>query len=306
MRRGVWMQYEDLDFRRNLLEGQRILVSGGGTGLGREMAEAFLILGAQVYICGRRAGVIEATADELRAAHGGSVTAYPCDIRDADAIETLFDRIWEDGGPLTALVNNAAGNFLSRTEDLSPRGFDAIASIVFRGGFLMTAACGRRWLEAGDRGSVLSVLASWITSGVPFTIPSAMSKAGIEMMTRSLALEWGPKGIRLNALAPGAFPTSGTQAQLRVGAEPLEPGGPNATNALRRNGRMSELANLAVFLISPGSEYVNGQTVIIDGGDHLRYFTGGVDRSEWSDEDWRRAKEAVTGRGLPQRHGSTQ
>lgn len=291
-------------FREDLLAGERVLVSGGGTGLGRVMAEAFLLLGAQVYICGRREHVVTRTADELQAAHGGSVTALACDIRDPEAVEGLFDRIWSDGGPLTSLVNNAAGNFLSRTEDLSPRGFDAISNIVFRGGFLMTAACGRRWISAGDRGVVLSVLASWIGSGVPFTIPSAMSKAGIEMMTRSLALEWGPKGIRLNAIAPGAFPTAGTQAHLRLGASPLEPGGASPTNAMRRNGRMEELANLAVFLLGPGSEYVNGQTVIIDGGDHLRYGTGGVDRSEWTDEDWRRAKEAVTGHDRRERDGS--
>lgn len=265
------------------------------------MAEAFLLLGAHVYICGRREKVIAATAEELRGAHGGTITALPCDIRDAEAVEDLFDRIWADGGPLTALVNNAAGNFLSRTEVLSPRGFDAIANIVFRGGFLMTAACGRRWITGGSRGTVLSVLASWIDSGVPYTVPSAMAKAGIEMMTRSLALEWAPKGIRLNALAPGAFPTAGTQAQLRGGAEPLAPGGPNASNAMRRNGRMSELANLAVFLLAPGSEYVNGQTVIIDGGDHLRYAAGSPDRSEWSDDDWQHAKEAVTGRDRPAR-----
>ncbi|WP_349428858.1 SDR family oxidoreductase [Microbacterium sp. LWS13-1.2] len=286
------MDAEELMFRPGILRGERILVSGGGTGLGREMAEAFLVLGAQVYICGRRGDVLAAAAAELTARHGGSVTPLARDIRDADAVEAMFDAIWADG-PLTALVNNAAGNFLSRTEDLSPRGFDAIANIVFRGGFLMTAACGRRWISGGDRGAVLSVLASWIGGGVPYTIPSAMSKAGIEMMTRSLALEWAPKGIRLNALAPGAFPTAGTQAHLRVGAEPLEPGGPNDANAMRRNGRMSELANLAVFLVAPGSEYVNGQTVIIDGGDHLRYNSRGDERRDWTDEDWQQTRDAV-------------
>jgi NAD(P)-dependent dehydrogenase (short-subunit alcohol dehydrogenase family) len=297
---------KDLMYRPGLLRGERILVSGGGTGLGRHMAEAFLILGAHVYICGRRQEVISATAEELRAAHGGSITAWACDIRDAAAIENLFERIWADGGPLTALVNNAAGNFLSRTEDLSPRGFDAIANTVFRGGFLMTAACGRRWIAGGDRGAVLSVLASWIDGGVPYTIPSAMSKAGVEMMMRSLALEWGPKGIRLNALAPGAFPTAGTQAQLRLGAEPLVEGAPNPANTMRRNGRMAELANLAVFLLAPGSEYVNVQTVIIDGGDHLRYLNEGGDRSAWTDEDWRRAKEAVSGERRGERERTAQ
>jgi NAD(P)-dependent dehydrogenase (short-subunit alcohol dehydrogenase family) len=290
---GDAMHPTDLIFRPDLLSDQRILVSGGGSGLGKEMAEAFLILGAQVYICGRRGPVLEQAADDLRARHGGSVTPMVCDIRDVDAVESMLDRIWVDGGPLTGLVNNAAGNFLSRTEDLSPRGFDAISNIVFRGGFLMTAGCGRRWIADGVPGSVVSILASWIESGVPFTIPSAMSKAGIEMMTRSRALEWGRHGIRLNAIAPGAFPTAGTQARLRVGAAPLEPGGPNERNTMRRNGNMFELANLAVFLLAPGAAYVNGETVVIDGGDHLIYARGGGDRDAWTDEDWRLAREAA-------------
>ncbi|MGW4335925.1 SDR family oxidoreductase [Rhodococcus koreensis] len=289
------MHTEDLMFRPDLMKGQRVLISGGGSGLGRVMADAVAALGADLYICGRRGEVLEEAADQLRSQHGARVVPLDCDIRSDEAIEALLDQIWDDGGPLTGLVNNAAGNFLSRTEDLSPRGFDAIANIVFRGTFLLTAACGRRWISGGDRGSVLSVLASWIDGGVPFTVPSAMSKAGVDMMTRSLALEWGPRGIRLNSIAPGVFPTAGVQAHLRPGQEPDRPGGPNALNPLKRNGRMSELANLAVFLLGPGAEYINGQTILIDGGDSLQPAMLDVDRHAWTDEDWRRAREVVTG-----------
>lgn len=279
-------------FRSGLLQGQRILVSGGGTGLGAVMAEAFVALGAQVYICGRRRSVLEETADRLQRTYGGTVIPLACDIRSSDEIESMLDVVWSEG-PLTALVNNAAGNFLSRTEDLTPGGFEAISSIVFRGGFLLTAACGRRWVRGGVRASVVSILASWIDGGVPYTVPSAMSKAGIEMMTRSLALEWADRGIRLNAIAPGAFPTEGVQAHLRPGEPAMEAGGVNADNPMGRNGRMSELASLAVFLVSPGVEYLTGQTIVIDGGDHLDRVPGLRERSSWSDEQWRTERESV-------------
>lgn len=287
------MTVDRLMFRSDLMAGERILVSGGGSGLGREMAGGLLALGAEVYICGRRGELLQETAAELRAAHGGRIVPLVCDIRSEEAIEELLDAIWADGGGLTGLVNNAAGNFQSRTETLSPRGFDAIANIVFRGGFLLTAACGRRWISAGSPASVVSILASWIDGGVPYMVPSAMSKAGIEMMTRSLALEWGPRGIRLNAIAPGVFPTPGVQAHLQPGTEQKLPGGPNPRNPLRRNGRMDELANLAAFLLAPGAEYINGQTIVIDGGERLRQGLGEEDRADWTDEDWRRERETV-------------
>lgn len=266
------MTLDDLVHKPGLLRGQRILVTGGGTGLGRVLAEALLLLGAQVWICGRRAAVLEATAAELmqaHAVHGGRVTAVPCDIREADAIRAMLDQIWDDGGALTGLVNNAAGNFLSRTEDLSPRGFDAVANIVFRGSFLVTLECGKRWLAAGQQASVLSILTTWVWNGSAFTVPSAMSKAGLHAMTQSLAVEWGGRGIRCNAIAPGLFPTEGMSARLHPGAgEPVLAGNPMA-----RAGRMPELANLAVLLLAPGTEYLNGQTIAIDGGQYQA--TGG-------------------------------
>lgn len=299
------MQAADLMFRPGLLGGHRILVSGGGTGLGKVMAEAFLLLGAEVFICGRRLSVLEEAAAELAAAHGGVVHPIACDIRSAEAVDAMLDAIWAQGGPLTGLVNNAAGNFLSRSEDLSPNGFDAISGIVFRGGFLMTQGCGKRWIRDGVAGSVVSVLAAWIEGGVPYTLPSAMSKAGIDMMTRTLALEWGRQGIRLNAVAPGAFPTEGVQAHLRPGAAPMRPGAPNDLNPVGRNGRMAELANLVVFLMAPGSEYVTGETIMIDGGDHLLQTPGSEDRRGWTDEQWRAERESVRSHDRAQREHRT-
>jgi len=291
------MDTSKLMYRAGLLDGERILVTGGGTGLGKEMAEGFLALGADVHICGRREAVCEETAQALMAAHGGKVVAHGCDIRVPDAITEMNDRIWSAHGPLTGLVNNAAGNFISRTEDLSVRGFDAIANIVFRGSFYMTHDIGTRWIKAGQKGSVTSILTTWVWNGGPFTVPSAMSKAGLNVMTQSLAVEWGRYGLRFNAIAPGPFPTEGAWARL---SPDTSEGGSNldnterAGNPMGRVGEMHELANLAVFLMAPGAEYLNGQTIAIDGA---MYNAAGGNFSQlmaWGDEDWQAAREAIT------------
>ncbi len=286
------MNLDDLMFRDRLMKGERVLVTGGGTGLGRVMSEALLILGAEVYICGRRGGVLEETAKALVDAHGGKVKAIACDIRVPEAIHDMLDQIWADSGALTGLVNNAAGNFISRTEDLSPRAFDAIANIVFRGSFFVTLDCGKRWIAEKTTASVVSILATWVWSGGPFTVPSAMSKAGLNVMTQSLAVEWAPKGIRFNAIAPGPFPTEGAWARLNPGGE-LSRG--SSSNPMGRVGDMRELANLAVYLLHPLSAYVNGQTIAIDGGD---WNAGGGRASalrEWDDEQWARARSMIQG-----------
>src|SRR5437588_1404746 len=201
-------------FTDGLFRGKRILVTGGGTGLGKGMAEKFLALGAEVVICGRRKSVCEESAAELMEKHGGKVESYGIDIRDAAAVDAMVEDIFARG-PLTDLVNNAAGNFISRTEDLSPRGFDAIAGIVMHGTFYVTHAVGRRWIQARRKGNVLSIVVTWIHNGSPFVVPSAMSKAAIHAMTMSLAAEWGRYGIRLNAIAPGQIPTEGADKRLR-------------------------------------------------------------------------------------------
>jgi NAD(P)-dependent dehydrogenase (short-subunit alcohol dehydrogenase family) len=286
---------DDLMYRPGLMNGERILITGGGTGLGKVMAEACLMLGAEVYICGRRGNILEDTANELMAAHPGSpgkVVGIACDIRVPEAIKDMVDTIWTDGGALTGLVNNAAGNFISRTEDLSPRGFDAIANIVFRGSFFVTLECGKRWIAEGKKASVISILTTWVWNGGPFTVPSAMSKAGLNVMTQSLAVEWGPKGIRFNAIAPGPFPTEGMSARLNPGQQ--ESAYQNMSgNPMNRVGEMAELANLAVYLLSKGSEYVNGQTIAIDGGQYNASGGNFSRMTEWGDDQWQAVKDMI-------------
>jgi NAD(P)-dependent dehydrogenase (short-subunit alcohol dehydrogenase family) len=283
------MDAAKLMFKDGLMDGQRILVTGGGTGLGKEMAEAFLKLGATVYILGRRGGVLQETAEELMGRHGGKVGAIPCDIRNAEAIKEAMDLIWADGGALTGLVNNAAGNFISKTEDLSPRAFDAIANIVFKGTFYMTLDIGKRWIDAGVAGNVINILTTWVWNGSPFTVPSAMSKSGIRAMAESLAVEWGRYNIRFNNIAPGPFPTKGMSERLSPTTDQKGGGMESAernANPMGRVGEMTELANLAVFLMAPGAAYVNGQTIAIDGAAYQA--TGGNFSSlrAWDDNQW--------------------
>ena len=287
------MDVSQLMFRPGLMESERILVTGGGTGLGREMTEAFLKLGATVYICGRRQNKLDETAQELMAEHGGEVVGIACDIRDAEAINAMIDQIWADG-PLTGLVNNAAGNFISRTEDLSVNGFNAIADIVFRGTFYVTHNVGKRIIADKGRCNVLSILTTWVWNGSAFVVPSAMSKSAINTMTQSLAVEWGRHNMRFNAIAPGLFPTKGMSARLSPGGR----GGNsnNEINPMGRHGEMHELANLAVFLMGPGAEYVNGQTIAIDGAGYQA--TGGT---FWStlqglgDAEWEQLRAMIKG-----------
>lgn len=288
------MTPDDLMFKPGAMAGQRILITGGGTGLGKAMAEALLMLGAEIYICGRRGGVLEAAAAELMEAHGGNVVPIPCDIRVPEAIHEMCDQIWADGGALTGLINNAAGNFISRTEDLSPRAFDAIANIVFRGSFFVTLDCGKRWIAEGKSAAVLSILTTWVWNGGPFTVPSAMSKAGLNIMTQSLAVEWAPKGIRFNAIAPGPFYTEGMTARLNPGADASSYGDMKA-NPTGRAGELRELANMAVWLMHPFSTYVNGQTIAIDGG---AWNAGGGNFAalrDWDDAQWARARDMIRG-----------
>jgi NAD(P)-dependent dehydrogenase (short-subunit alcohol dehydrogenase family) len=277
-------------FANGLFAGKKILVTGGGTGLGKGMAERFLGLGAEIAICGRRKGVCDATAAELMKAHGGLVKSYGLDIRDAAAVEAMVDEIFREGA-LTGLVNNAAGNFVSRSEDLSPRGFDAIANIVMHGTFYMTQAVGKRWIAAKQKGSVLSIAVTWIRNGGPFVTPSAMSKSAIHAMTMSLAQEWGRYGIRLNAIAPGEIPTEGMSKRLMPG---MAPGAATAARSpMGRVGRMEELQNLAAFLMSDGCEWLSGETIVMDGAEALA--TGGnfYELRSWGDAEWQAARESI-------------
>ena len=288
------MDIAKLMYREGLMDGARILVTGGGTGLGREMSEAFLKLGATVHICGRRQNKLDETAQELMDAHSGRVIGHACDIRDPDAIKAMVDAIWAEGGALTGVVNNAAGNFISRTEDLSTNGFNAISDIVFRGTFYVTHEIGKRLIDEGKSASFLSILTTWVWNGGPFVVPSAMSKSAINSMTQSLAVEWGRYGLRFNAIAPGLFPTDGMSARLSPGGR-----GDNSNdrmNPMGRHGEMHELANLAVFLMGPGAEWVNGQTIAIDGAGYQA--TGGnfyQMLSPLGDEEWDNMRAMIKG-----------
>lgn len=254
-------------FEKDLLRGSHILITGGGSGLGRSMGRRFLELGAALTICGRRAEVLEAAAAEHRAATGGRVLAHACDVRDPEAVVRLIEAA-EAQGPLTALVNNAAGNFLAKSEELSLRAVDAVVGIVLKGSLNCTLALGRRWLAAGRPGTVLSIVTTYAWTGSAYVLPSAVAKAGVLAMTRSLAVEWGGRGVRLNAIAPGPFPTEG--AWERLVPRPELASTFETRNPLGRPGEHRELADLAAFLLAPGSAYINGEVVTIDGGEWLK------------------------------------
>jgi NAD(P)-dependent dehydrogenase (short-subunit alcohol dehydrogenase family) len=256
------------------------------------MMEKFVELGADCVICGRRGGVLEETARQVMAKYPGRrVDTHAVDIRVATAVEEMIESIWASG-PLDGLVNNAAGNFISQTKDLSPRAFDAIANIVLHGTFYTTNACGKRWIADNRKASVLSILTTWVWTGSPFVVPSAMSKAGVAVMTQSLAVEWARHGIRLNAIAPGPFPTEGAWARLN----PLQEGDGDrykTRNPMGRVGRPGELANMAAFLMSEEVEYINGEVIAIDGAMGIMGNGTFSNMMAYSEDDWRRVREQI-------------
>jgi NAD(P)-dependent dehydrogenase (short-subunit alcohol dehydrogenase family) len=274
-------------FEKHLLSGKRILITGGGSGLGAAMGRRFLELGADLVICGRRLELLEATADQMRGQSGGKVMPIRCDIRDGAAVEAMMEAIWQDA-PLDVLVNNAAATFIAETAHLSFRAADAILAPTLHGAMYCTLAAGRHWIAAKHRGVVLSILSTSTITGRAFTVPSAMAKSGLLAMTKSLAVEWGPKGIRLVAIAPGAFPTPGASEQLR-------PKGRDdawaSRNPLGRTGEHRELADLACFLISDSAGYINGEMVVQDGGAHLR-SSGAEDLLQWTEKQWEEHRAA--------------
>jgi NAD(P)-dependent dehydrogenase (short-subunit alcohol dehydrogenase family) len=292
-------------FKDGILKGKRILVTGGGTGLGKEIAARYLALGAELWLAGRRGPVLEETAKELMSEHGGSVRTHAVDIRDAAAVDAMVQRIWDESGPLTGLVNNAAGNFISPTKDLTPNGFNAIANIVFHGTFYVTQAVGKRWIEGKHKGAVVSILVTWVHTGSPYVVPSAMSKAGLHVMTKSLAVEWGRYGIRLNAIAPGPFPTEGAAKRLRPEKGTFED--TTQMNPMKRIGKMEELQNLATFLMADGCEWLTGETIGLDGGGYLATGSGAyfAQLDKMSDADWDKARAMIKAQNDKDRAGRT-
>ncbi|MGC4938504.1 SDR family oxidoreductase [Kribbella sp. DT2] len=275
-------------YAANLLQDKRILITGGGTGLGRGVASHLAEHGAEVHLWGRRGGVLREAAEE---ASGGRVHFQTVDVRDYDQVDAAMDAIWTGHGPLTGVVNNAAANFVARTEELSPGGFAAISGTVMAGSFHTTLAAGKRWIAAGLPGSVVSTLATWVWTGSAYVVPSAMAKAAVHAMTMSLAVEWAHHGIRLNAVAPGPIPTD-------FAWEVLNPAGANAVGATQveqipagRAGTVEELANLTMFLLSDACDYLTGQTIAMDGGQMLAGPATFAGLTSLTDTDWAEIKD---------------
>ncbi|BBG02752.1 MULTISPECIES: SDR family oxidoreductase [Pseudonocardia] len=278
-------------FAPDLLAGRRILITGGGTGLGRGVARHLVDHGASVHLWGRRQAVLEEAAAEASESRPGSVHVQTVDVRDGDGVDAAMGALWDQHGPLTSVINNAAANFIAPTESLSPRAFDAVSSTVMKGSFHTTNAAGRRWIAAGLPGAVLSTLTTWVWTGSAFVTPSAMAKAAVHSMTMSLAVEWARHGIRLNALAPGPIPTDYAWEMLN----PTEKSSVGATQIdqipMGRTGTVEELAHLTIFLLSDACDYLTGQTIAMDGGQMLAGPGTFAGLTAMSAEDWAVAKE---------------
>ena len=254
-------------FDKQLLNNKSIIITGGGTGLGKSMATRFAELGADLVITSRRQDVIEKTAEELRE-HGGKVLAIACDVRDSDQVNDMVSQTVNEFGKIDILLNNAAGNFISPTEDLSPNAFKTVVDIVLNGTFNCTQAAGKVMREK-DGGVILNIVTTYAWTGSGYVVPSASAKAGVLAMTRSLAVEWAKYGIRTVAIAPGPFPTKGAWSRLAPPGLGIQKKMKNRV-PLKRVGEHIELANLATYLISDQAAYINGEVVTIDGGEWLQ------------------------------------
>ena len=255
--------------KEGALKGKTIIVTGGGTGLGRSMSEYFMQLGANVAITSRKIEVLQKTAEEMRQKTNGNVLPVACDVRAYDQITSMLQQVRNEFGAIHGVVNNAAGNFISPTERLSHRAFDIVVDIVLRGTYNTTLAVGKEWIANKQPGVFLNIVTTYAWTGSGYVVPSACAKAGVLALTRSLASEWGKYGIRSNAIAPGPVPTKGAWERLFPGdvAEQIDP---LKRIPLGRFGEHEELANLAAYLVSDFSAYVNGEVITIDGGEWLK------------------------------------
>jgi NAD(P)-dependent dehydrogenase (short-subunit alcohol dehydrogenase family) len=278
-------------FQPNMLKDRAVFVSGGGSGLGRSMALHFASLGAKLFVIGRREEPLKETCAAI-AQEGGTAAYTTCDVRDFAAVEAAADKADAEFGRIDTVVNNAAGNFMARTEKLSPNAFDTVVSIVLNGTFHCTQAVARKWIAAKKPGNVLSITTTYAAAncGSGFVVPSACAKAGVLAMTTSLAVEWAKYNIRLNAIAPGPFPTEGAWSRL-IPSKQFEEHARNA-NPMKRFGRHEELTNLAAFLISDMAPYINGECVVIDGGQWLQGAGEFNDLSMLPDSYWEQLESA--------------
>jgi len=254
-------------FTKETLKGKSILITGGGSGLGLAMAHKFAEVGANIAICGRNQEKLDIACESLKT-HGTQIETFSVDVRDYVKVGEMYDYFYQKFGKLHGLVNNAAGNFVSASEELTPNGFKAVVDIVLHGTFNCTQQLGKRWIDAKDKGSIINIVTTYTETGCAFVLPSACAKAGVYALTNTLAYEWGPYGIRVNSIAPGPFPTEGAWSRLMPGSdfEKLMVSG----HPMGRVGEHEELANLAAFIMSDLSPYINGESIVIDGGERLQ------------------------------------
>lgn len=281
-------------FTTDILAGKRVIVTGGGTGLGRGVAKHLVDHGAEVHLWGRRPAALEESAGHASAGRARTVFWQSVDVRDADLVDAAVERIWSEHGPVTSILNNAAGNFIAPTETLSARAFQAVTSTVMNGTFHTTLAVGKRWIDQRLSGTVLSTLATWVWSGSAFVVPSAMAKSAVHAMTMSLAVEWARHGIRVNAMAPGPIPTD-------YAWEVLNPTGKSSVGAtqpdaipMQRVGTVEELAALTIFLLSDLCPYLTGETIAMDGGQRLAGPNTFAGLTDLTAEDWEEIRATAT------------
>ncbi len=294
------MQYTQPMLKDGSLAGKTIIVTGGGTGLGKSMSKYFLELGANVVIASRKLDVLQKTAEELIAETGGQVLAVECDVRKYEEVEAVLKQTIDKFGAVHGLLNNAAGNFVSPTERLSNRAWDVVVDIVLKGSYNFTLCLGKHWIAQKQPGTMLNIVTTYAWTGSGFVVPSATAKAGVLAMTRSLAVEWAKYGIRSNAIAPGPFPTEGAWTRLfpaeAMGKDLADKFDPANKIPLKRVGHHQEIANLAAYLMSDYSAYVNGEVVVIDGGEWLKGAGEFNQLDEVPSETWDIIEKVVRGK----------